>query len=311
VNATTIEAVEGDRVRIYVTNRLAAPTTVHWHGVYLPTGMDGVSGLTQRPIPPGGTFKCEMTLRQHGTYMYYSHHDTMTQEGMGLIGMFIIHPREPSPGYRVDRDFAIMLSEWRIDPGTYRPDPNEMNDFNVLTMNGKAYPGTEALVARMGDRIRIRLGNLSQMDHHPIHLHGHYFNITATDGAQVPVAAQWPETSVLVAVGQTRDIEFVASEPGDWAMHCHTTHHVMNQMGHEAPNMVGVNPGPLDRKVAGLLPGYMTMGHNGMGGMFTIVKIREHLDSYGDPGWYEHPPGTVAEAASVAELGRDGIDPSG
>ncbi|MFP6646640.1 MAG: copper oxidase, partial [Candidatus Latescibacterota bacterium] len=250
VNATTIEAVEGDRVRIYVTNRLAAPTTVHWHGVYLPTGMDGVSGLTQRPIPPGGTFKCEMTLRQHGTYMYYSHHDTMTQEGMGLIGMFIIHPREPSPGYRVDRDFAIMLSEWRIDPGTYRPDPNEMNDFNVLTMNGKAYPGTEALIARMGDRIRIRLGNLSQMDHHPIHLHGHYFNITATDGAQVPVAAQWPETSVLVAVGQTRDIEFVASEPGDWAMHCHTTHHVMTQMGHEAPNMVGVNPGPLDRKVA-------------------------------------------------------------
>jgi FtsP/CotA-like multicopper oxidase with cupredoxin domain len=90
--------------------------------------------------------------------MYYSHHDTMTQEGMGLIGMFIIHPREPSPGYRVDRDFAIMLSEWRIDPGTYRPGPNEMNDFNVLTMNGKAYPGTEALVARMGDRIRIRLG---------------------------------------------------------------------------------------------------------------------------------------------------------
>ena len=140
----TIEAVEGDRVRIYVTNKLEAPTTVHWHGLFLPNGMDGVGGLTQRAIGPGETFKYEWTLRQHGTFMYHSHHDEMTQMAMGMMGMIVIHPRRPPPGYAVDRDFVIMLGEWKIDPGTKRPDPNEMTDFNILTMNAKDVPGDPA-----------------------------------------------------------------------------------------------------------------------------------------------------------------------
>src|SRR5882724_11209896 len=134
VHGPTIEAVEGDRVRVYVTNKLPEPTTVHWHGVYLPNGMDGVGGLTQRPIAPGETFRYEWTFRQHGTFMYHSHHDEMTQMGMGLMGMIVVHPRVPTAGYRVDRDFVFMLSEWRIRPGTSRPDPNEMSEFNILTM---------------------------------------------------------------------------------------------------------------------------------------------------------------------------------
>ena len=337
VNATVIEAVEGERVRIYVSNKLPAPTTVHWHGFFLPPGMDGVSGLTQKPIPPGQTYKYEWTLRQHGTLMYHSHHDSMTQDGMGLIGMFVVHPRNPSPGYRVDRDFVLLLSEWRIDPGTYRPNPNEMTDFNVLTINGKAFPGTAPLVAKTGDRVRIRIGNLSAMDHHPIHLHGYKFKVTATDGEDIPASAQWPETTVLVAVGQTRNIEFIADAAGDWLMHCHMTHHMMNQMGHDIPNMIGVKPGDMDQKVRSLLPGYMTMGEHGMGemgemgmpipensipmvgqpgpfsyidmgGMVTILKVRDELASYDqDPGWYRHPPGTVASRASREEMRRDGI----
>src|SRR6266566_1535130 len=167
-NGTTpgpvIEAVEGDRVRIYVTNRLPEPTSVHWHGILLPNGMDGVAGLNQKPIPPGETFKYEFTLRQHGTHMYHPHFDEMTQMGLGMMGMFVIHPRNPK-GPRPDRDFAIMLSEWRIDPGTSRPNPNEMVEFNVFTMNSKAFPGTAPLVVRLGDRVKIRLGNLSAMDH--------------------------------------------------------------------------------------------------------------------------------------------------
>jgi FtsP/CotA-like multicopper oxidase with cupredoxin domain len=338
VHGPTIEAVEGDRVRIYVTNRLKAPTAVHWHGVFLPNGMDGVGGLTQRAIQPGETFKYEWTIRQSGTYMYHSHHDEMTQMAMGMLGMMVFHPRKPDPHYQVDRDFAIMLSEWRIDPGTSTPNPNEMNDFNILTMNAKCYPGTEPLVAKLGDRVRIRFGNLSAMDHHPIHLHGHYFKITATEGGRIPTSGQWPETTVLVPVGTTRDVEFVASDPGDWAMHCHMTHHVMNQMGHEFLNVVGIKKGNIDQKIRQLLPAYMTMGEHGMGehgihvesghmavpknsipmvgaygpfdyitmgGMFTIVKIRENLTSYDDPGWYKHPPGTVADLASEAELRRD------
>jgi FtsP/CotA-like multicopper oxidase with cupredoxin domain len=337
VHGPTIEAVEGDRVRIYVTNKLSAATSVHWHAMFVPNGMDGVGGLTQRVIQPGETFRYEFTIRQHGTFMYHSHHDEMTQMAMGLMGMIVVHPRQPTPGYRVDRDFVILLSEWRIDAGTKRPNPNEMTDFNVLTMNAKAFPGTAPLVCKKGDRVRIRLGNLSTTDHHPIHIHGHFFKIVATDGGQLPVAAQVPETTVLVPVGSTRDIELVTDAPGDWALHCHMTHHVMNQMGHGAPNTVGVKNGKLDQKVRHLLPGYMTMGQSGMadmadmgmpvpknsipmlgargpfdpitmGGMFTIVKVREKLDTYDqDPGWYRHPEGTVASVASEAELRRDGI----
>ena len=336
VHGPVIEAVEGDRVRIYVTNKLKAPTTVHWHGILLPNGMDGVGGLNQKAILPGETFKYEFPLRQNGTFMYHSHHDEMTQMAMGMVGMFVIHPK--APRRRVDRDFAIMLHEWRIDPGSHRPNPNEMTEFNILTMNAKAFPGTEPLVVKKGERVRIRLGNLGAMDHHPIHLHGYQFKVTETDGGAIPEAGQWPETTVLVSVGSTRTVEFVADAPGDWAMHCHMTHHVMNQMGHQFPNMVGVEPGNLDKKVRKLLPGYMTMGSTGMGdmgdmgmpvmpnsipmvggtgkhdtitmgGMFTVLKVRERLASYEDPGWYENPPGTLASAANDEELRRDGITP--
>jgi hypothetical protein len=340
VNSTVIEAVEGERVRIYVTNRLPFATSIHWHGFYLPNGMDGVGGLTQPYIKSGETARYEWTLRQYGTFMFHSHHDEMTQMGMGLIGMFVVHPRRPAPEYQVDRDFALLLSEWAIKAGASRPNTLEMSDFNILTMNGKVFPSTGPLVCKTGDKVRIRLGNLGATDHHPIHIHGHHFRITATDGENIPLSAQWPETTVLVAVGQTRNIEFMADAPGDWAFHCHMTHHVMNQMGHEFPNMVGMQPGDLDTKLRPLLPGYMTMGHTGMdmgrmaeimpmppnsipmkgavgpfgdyismGGMFTIVKVRDHLPSYDqDPGWYQHPPGTVARKASAEELARDGID---
>lgn len=333
----TLEAVEGDRVRIYVTNRLDAPTTVHWHGVFLPNGMDGVGGVNQRAIAKGETFKYEWTFRQHGTFMYHAHHDEMTQMAMGMMGMIVVHPRKPPVGYAVDRDFVVMLGEWKIDPGTRRPDPNAMSDFNILTMNAKTFPGTTPLVCKTGDRVRIRFGNLSAMDHHPIHLHGYYFKIVATDGGRIPASAQWPSTTVLVPTGTTRDIEFVADAPGDWVIHCHMTHHVMNQMGHEIPNMIGVKgAGEIDAKARRLLPGYMTMGQAGMGdmalmempvpensipmvgargphdyitmgGMFTTVKVRDQVDGFNDPGWYENPPGTQADLASAEDLSRDGI----
>lgn len=336
VHGPTIEAVEGDRVRIYVTNNLTAPTTTHWHGVIVPSGMDGVGGLTQRAIRPGETFLYEFTLRQHGTFMYHSHHDEMTQMALGLMGMIVIHPRDPK-GPLPDRDFVLMTGEWKIVPGTKRPDPNEMTDFNVLTFNARVFPGTDPLVVKQGERVRIRIGNLSAMDHHPIHLHGYYFKVTATDGGAIPESAQWPETTVLVPTGSTRTVEFIADNPGDWAMHCHMTHHVMNQMGHGIPNLIGVKTDAIDKKVQDLLPNYMTMGQNGMGdmaemgmevpqnsipmvggrgpydyitmgGMFTILKVREELSNYDDPGWYEAPSGTLADVAPEDAIRRDGIE---
>lgn len=338
VHGPVIEAVEGDQVRIYVTNKLPEGTSVHWHGVLLPNGMDGVAGLTQKIIQPGETFKYEWTFRQHGTLMYHAHHDEMTQMALGLMGLIIVHPRVPV-GPKVDRDFAMLLSEWSITPGTYRPDPNEMTDFNILTINARCFPGTAPLVVKQNERVRFRIGNLSAMDHHPIHLHGHYFVMAATDGGLIPPSAQWPETTVLVPVGSTRDVEFIADNPGDWALHCHMSHHVMNQMGHGLPNLLGIKTDGLDKEINSLLPAYMTMGDTGMadmgamgmsvppnslpmvggqgqfdyitmGGMFTILKVRPSLSSYDDPGWYENPPGTLAGLAGESDLVRDGIPAS-
>jgi FtsP/CotA-like multicopper oxidase with cupredoxin domain len=335
----TIEAVEGDRVRIFVTNKLPEPTTVHWHGVLLPAGMDGVAAITQPPVPPGETFAYEFTLRQHGTQMYHPHADEMIQIAMGMTGMFVIHPRNPDPQLspRVDRDFALMLHEWRIDPGASRPNPLEMTDFNVLTFNSKSFPGTAPLVVKRGDRVRIRFGNLGPMDHHPIHLHGYHFDVTGTDGGTIPLSARFPQTTVLVPVGTTRTIEFVADAPGDWVMHCHMTHHMMNQMGHGGDNMLGMNSEGLDERIQHLLPDYMTMGHRGMtdmaemqmpvppnsipmrgataafgytdmGGMFTLLKVRDDLPNHdADPGWYQHPEGTVTRRATAAEVAQLGV----
>jgi manganese oxidase len=317
----TIEAVEGDRVRILVTNKLPEPTSVHWHGVLLPSGMDGVSGLNQPKIQPGETFAYEFTLRQHGTQMYHPHADETLQMALGMMGFFVIHPKkEPVP---IDRDFAIFVHEWFVPPGGATPDPNTMTEFNLFTFNARSFPGTSPLVVRKGQRVRIRLANLS-MDSHPIHIHGFRFVQTGTDGGTIPPAARIPETTVNVPPGTTRNIEFVADAEGDWSFHCHKTHHAMNQMSHDVPNLTGVDQAGLEEQVRELLPGYMAMGKNGMdemaemdmgrpkntlpmmagegpfgaigmGGMFTVVKVRAGITTYADPGWYKNPPGSVAQ----------------
>ncbi|MDQ3370488.1 MAG: multicopper oxidase domain-containing protein [Myxococcota bacterium] len=174
-----IECVEGDKVRIYVTNKLPEATSVHWHGMLVPAGMDGVAGLTQKAIPVGETFKYELTMVEAGTFMYHPHFDEMVQIALGMVGMIVVHPKRPAA--RKVRDYSLMAHEWLIPIGAKRPDPLAMSDFNVLTFNHKAFPGTEPLVAEPGDLVRIRIGNLGPMDHHPIHLHGYHFKVTATD----------------------------------------------------------------------------------------------------------------------------------
>ncbi len=326
----TLEAVEGDRVRLLVTNRLGEPTSAHWHGILLPSGMDGVSGLSQAPIAPGETFVYEFTLRQHGTHLYHPHADEMVQMSFGMMGLFIIHPRAGEE-QRIDRDYALVLHNWALHPGTYRPDPSVMTNFDLWTMNSKVFPAIEPLVARSGERVRIRVGNLS-MHEHPIHLHGTQFLVTGGDGGRWPESQWRSEVTEVVGVGQTRDIEFTAV-PGDWAFHCHKSHHTMNAMGHEVPNMVGVDQSGVDAEIRALLPGYMPMGREGMsehsahlamgmmkgpantlpmmmgkgprgplemGGMFTVLKVRNDLATgdYRDPGWYQHPRGTTARRVS-------------
>jgi FtsP/CotA-like multicopper oxidase with cupredoxin domain len=225
VPGPTIEVNEGDRVRIMFHNKLPEPTTIHWHGLEVPVNMDGVPFISQPLIEPGGMFTYEFTLHQNGTFFYHSH--GAMQEMMGMIGLFIIHPREPHQP-RVDKDFGLILQEWAILPNNTVPNTMSM-EFNWLTINGKAGPATTPMIVKQGERVRIRFVNLG-MDHHPMHIHGHQFVVTGTEGGRVPQSAWFPGNTVLVGVAQARDVEFDAKYAGDWMLHCHLPHHMMNQM---------------------------------------------------------------------------------
>ncbi|HZF83951.1 MAG TPA: copper oxidase [Burkholderiaceae bacterium] len=322
----TIEVVEGDRVRIFVTNRLPEHTTVHWHGQRLPNGMDGVGGITQPHIPPGKTFVYEFTARRPGTFMYHPHADEMVQMAMGMMGFWVTHPKDRADPRiaRVQRDFCFLLGAFDVEPGSATPKVNTMTDFNTWAFNSRVFPGIDSMNVRQGDRVRIRVGNLT-MTNHPIHVHGHEFEVTGTDGGPVPPSARWPEVTADIAVGQMRQVEFVADEAGDWAFHCHKSHHTMGPMGHDVPTMIGVEQKDLVAKIQKLVPDYMVMGDKGMadmgamemplpdntlpmmagqgpfgpaemGGMFTLLKVRagQKPGDYRDPGWFRHPAGTVA-----------------
>jgi FtsP/CotA-like multicopper oxidase with cupredoxin domain len=319
----TIEAVEGDKVRIFVTNKLPEKTTIHWHGVLLPNGMDGVGGVTQPHIPPDKTFVYEFELKESGSFMYHPHSDEMVQMAMSMMGFFVVHPRDPA-FRRVDRDFVFLMNSHTVEPGNYVPKVSEMTNFNMWTWNSRVFPGIDPLPVRLGDRVRVRMGNLS-MTNHPIHLHGHHFSVTCTDGGWVPESARWPEATIDVPVGAIRACEFIADNPGDWPFHCHKAHHTMNSMGHDVRTYIGADIKKAAERLKKLVPGYMPMGTDGMGmmseiempgpantlpmmtgsgqfgpiemgGMFSVIKVREGLaaNDYKDPGPYRFPKGTVA-----------------
>src|SRR5262245_39960584 len=261
----TIECVEGDNVRMFVTNKLPEHTTIHWHGILLPNGMDGVGGLNQPHIPVGKTFVYEFVMPKSGTFMYHPHADEMVQMAMGMMGFIVVHPKNPS-FMRVDRDFVFLINAFLIEPGAQTPKVAGMLDFNLWAWNSRVFPGIDSLIVRKGDRVRIRMGKLT-MTNHPIHIHGHDFAVTCTDGGWIPKAARWPETTIDMAVGQMRAVEFIADNPGDWAFHCHKSHHVMNAMGHNVPTMIGIDHRGVAQKILKLVPDYMVMGERGMADM--------------------------------------------
>lgn len=257
--------------------------------------------------------------------MYHPHTDEMVQLAMGMMGFWVTHPRDKHPLIdEVDRDFCFLLNAFDIDPGSFTPKIMTMLDFNVWAWNSRVFPAIDPLVVRHMDKVRIRIGNLT-MTNHPIHLHGHEFVVTGSDGGPTPFGTRTPEVTQDIAVGQMRQIEFLADEEGDWALHCHKSHHTMNAMGHDVPTMLGVDHSGLVDKINKLIPDYMVMGERGMkemaemempmpdntipmmtgqgqfgalgmGGMFSVVKVRrgQKREDYSDPGAYKHPAGTVA-----------------
>jgi len=261
----TIQVTQGDRVRVIFRNELPEPSSIHWHGFEDRIGFDGMPGISQEPILPGQSFTYEFTIRQEGTFFYHSH--MAMQEMAGMLGGFIMHPKVP---YRphCDKDFLIHLQEYAVLPNSTVPN-TMMMEFNWLLLNGKAGPATTPLIVRQGDRVRVRFVNLG-MDHHPMHIHGHTFYVTGTEGGRIPETAWWPGNTVLVGVAQARDVEFVADNPGDWMLHCHLPHHMMNQMASQA--------GPMTR-MAGFPGGVGLRGDDSNGRMNLPGKNDDSMQS--------------------------------
>lgn len=251
---------QGDRIQVSFTNRLPEETSIHWHGLIVPNSVDGVPEIGTGPVvKPGETYVYDFVVRQSGTFMYHAHMMNAQQEMMGLAGMIVSLPQYQT----TNREYIILLQEWAVktesglgmgtmtmgtaqssmksdttksmeqqtqkrqhstDPQVFAIDPMSM-DFNYFTMNGKVFPNTSPLRVRLGEKVRIRLANIS-MDSHPMHLHGHEFQVVAGDGSTIPLP--WFKNTINVAPGETWDIEFDANNPGVWAFHCHKPHHTTN-----------------------------------------------------------------------------------
>ena len=265
----TIEINQGDRVRIVVTNKLPEGTSMHWHGLEVPVEMDGVPHLVQSLIEPGETFVYEFVAHQEGTFFYHSH--VGMQETMGMVGLFIVHPaitHLPT----VDRDFCLIAQEFQLRPNSSVPDTLAM-EWNYLSFNGRCGPFTTPMLCKLGERVRIRFINFSVIDHHPLHLHGHTFWVTGSEGGRIPDPAWVPSNNVLVGVAQAREIEFIANNPGDWILHCHMFHHMMNSMTSQA--------GPITRQFSKpsqlTVPGY-PQNMLGMEVMKTVGMKMDGMD---------------------------------
>ena len=223
-----IRVTEGDKVKIILKNNIPEATTIHWHGILVPNNMDGIPDETQKPIQPGETFTYEFTAKPKGTFWYHSHFDSDKQISVGLSGAFNIEPKGglvPKP----DIDKVLMLNEWRvIDGQTYAAMPATGMDGNFFTINGKAFPDTENINVKVGQKIRLRFIGSGQMIH-PMHLHGFPFKVVATDGNDVPERAQLTKDVISVAPGERYDIEFTPDRPGKWMLHCHIPHHTTNE----------------------------------------------------------------------------------
>jgi manganese oxidase len=219
-----IRVTEGERVRIIVTNRMNEPHTTHWHGLFVPNNMDGVAGISQDPIMPGESFTYEFAANPHGTRLYHSHFNAMTQEGSGLYGMFIIEERNTPAVRRADREEIMLLGDGPLG----------------FVINGKEFPLIEPIQMRMGERVRVRIANLGAM-YHPMHMHGGFMTVIAKDGFPVP---EQKINTISVAPGETWDVILHPQFAGTWIWHCHVLSHATGPRdadGNEtAAGMIGV-----------------------------------------------------------------------
>lgn len=257
VPGPTIRVTEGDKVRVTVENRLQDPTSIHWHGLHVPNPVDGVPPVTEHGIQPGQTHTYEFVANHAGTFMYHSHSDEIQQVDKGLTGAFIIDPQDAGAEPDYHHDVIMVFNGWMVPPGAGADHGSMMageggatsghaghggpvgakapessasghkHEYNYWTINGKAYPDVPTIQIHTGDRVRLRMINISQ-DVHPMHLHGHDFRVIAMDGH--PLQQPLILNTVNVVPGQTVDVDFIANNPGRWMFHCHILHHASNNM---------------------------------------------------------------------------------
>ena len=207
-----IRVREGDRVRMNVKNELPESTSVHFHGLEVPNEQDGVPFITQPPIKPGASFTYEFTVPNAGSHMYHSHHNSAKQVGLGMLGAFVVEPRSKTQYDDVDVDYVMILND----------------GSHGYTLNGKGFPATEPIVAKKGQRVRIRYMNEGMMIH-PMHLHGMHMTVIAKDGWPVP--APWKCDTLNISPGERWDVVVNCTNPGVWAFHCHILPHAESDHG--------------------------------------------------------------------------------
>ena len=203
---------EGDRVRIRLTNKLEESTSIHFHGLELPNHQDGVPFITQPPVKPGASYTYEFTVPNAGSHMYHSHHNAAIQVGLGLLGAFVVEPKQPVAAHRADVDYVMVLND----------------GYHGYTVNGKGFPATEPVVCSMGQVVRIRFMNEGMMIH-PMHLHGMHMTVVAKDGWDQPMP--WKCDTLNIAPGERWDVLVKATNPGTWAFHCHILPHAESEHG--------------------------------------------------------------------------------
>jgi FtsP/CotA-like multicopper oxidase with cupredoxin domain len=231
----------GDQVLFVVKNNLPQATTVHWHGLAVPNGEDGVPGITQKPIPPGGQFTYHFTVTPQmiGTHLYHTHFNESFQMDLGLHGILYVEPAKP-PKNPEDVEAFYEMASFKVGGS---------DQENVFTLDGKAFPEAPVLTVPLGARVLLHLVNASAENGHVMHLHGYTFRITALDGNPLehPIRAN----TVNLSPSQTADVEFAANNPGQWMFHCHILDHI-------------INPGPQgegDDKTPANMGGLMTYIH--------------------------------------------------
>lgn len=207
-----IRVREGDKVRVILHNQLPESTAIHFHGLELPVAMDGVPFITQPPVKPGQSFTYEFTVPNAGSHMYHSHHNSAKQVGLGLLGAFIVEPKEKTQYDRVDVDEVMILND----------------GMHGYTLNGKSFPATQPIVAKLGQKLRVRFMNEGMMIH-PMHLHGMHMTVIAKDGWDQP--APWKCDTLNIAPGERYDVIVNCNNPGTWAFHCHILPHAESEHG--------------------------------------------------------------------------------